>query len=373
MVVGAVLAAVFVEGCVDLGLEFGYASAGRPGNKERADLGADEVVRATGAEEGEVFGLGRVDKLKHVGRVGEARDPAIAGADAAAEGGSDLDGQLATFGAGGKEFAAEAGGAFGPGVDLDELADVVDDGEGVCIALALGLAPGEEAVAAENDAVAGGVGEDCGAQHQAEFEAGTLPGQPDQGVAEGAVELFHFGFAVGRGGQGNSPVGVKVVDVGKGQKAVQGGVDGGGDRVVAEGAERVQGHHFIFKIDALVAALKGEELVLIEGGEAGALHAAQIAAGTLDPQDFNGLAGEGIDFSDFGTGVAAGEVGDAQIGAEQVGAIEEQLRLVEGVGDGGVPAVFEELEGEGSGSCQSHRHQCKGNWTDSVKIAQRKQ
>ena len=52
-------------------------------------------------------------------------------------------------------FAAEADRAFG--VALDELPDLVDDGEGVHVALALRLAPGEEAMAAQHDAVAAGI------------------------------------------------------------------------------------------------------------------------------------------------------------------------------------------------------------------------
>ena len=59
--------------------------------------------------------------------------------------------------------------------------------------------------------------------------------------------------------------------------------------------ERVHGHHVVFEIDALVAALEGEQLVLVERGEAGALDAAQVAAGAFDPEDLNGLAGKGID------------------------------------------------------------------------------
>ena len=69
--------------------------------------------------------------------------------------------------------------------------------------------------------------------HHGQLKAGALPGNPDQGVAELAIELVHLGFAVGGGGEGDAPVGMEVVDVGKGQKAVQRRVDGGGDGIVA--------------------------------------------------------------------------------------------------------------------------------------------
>ena len=51
---------------IDVAFQSCEVGAGFPGNKERADLGADEVVGATGAEEGELFGVGRVDELEHV-------------------------------------------------------------------------------------------------------------------------------------------------------------------------------------------------------------------------------------------------------------------------------------------------------------------
>ena len=90
-----------------------------------------------------------------------------------------------------------------------------------------------------------------------------------------------------------------MVDVREGKKAVQRRVDGCGDRVVAEGAKRIHRHHVIFGVDALVAALEGEQFFLIERGEAGALDAAQVAAGAFDPEHFDRLAGERIDFNDL--------------------------------------------------------------------------
>ena len=81
------------------------ARAGRPGNEHGADLGADEVIGATGSEKSEIFGLLGVDKLEHVGRVGEAGDDAAMCADVAAQDGGNLDGDL---------FAAGAGGVASP-------------------------------------------------------------------------------------------------------------------------------------------------------------------------------------------------------------------------------------------------------------------
>jgi len=149
---------------------------------------------------------------------------------------------------------------------------------------------------------------------------------------------------------------MKMIDVREGKKAVERRVNGGGYGIVAEGGDGVHGDHVVFVIDTFIAALEREELFLIESGEAGALDAAEIAAGALDPEDLNGLAGEGIGLSDFGAGVAAGKVSEAQVGAEEIGAVAEELGLVQSCGYVGVPTVFEELEGDGSEDCLGHRH-----------------
>lgn len=103
--------------------------------------------------------------------------------------------------------------------------------------------------------------------------------------------------------------------MGERKKAVQRGVDGSRYGIVAEGAEGEHCNHLVFGIDAFVTAFEGQEFLLKEGGEAGTFYAAQIAAGALDPQDFDGFAGEWVGLSDFGTGVATGKVGDAEVGA----------------------------------------------------------
>src|ERR1700744_899310 len=72
---------------------------------------------------------------------------------------------------------------------LDELTDLVDDGDRVQVAVALRVAPGEEAMAAEDHTVAVGSLRDDFAEHHAELEAGALPGKPGELVAELCVEL----------------------------------------------------------------------------------------------------------------------------------------------------------------------------------------
>ncbi len=56
----------------------------------------------------------------------------------------------------------------------------------------------------------------------------------------------------------------------------------------------------------------------------------------------DGLAGEGVGQIDLGTGVAAAEVGDAQVGAQQIGTVAQECELV--VAEGSrlalVPQIF---------------------------------
>jgi hypothetical protein len=173
-------------------------------------------------------------------------------------------------------------------------------------------------------------------------------------VAELLVELLHLLLAVGGGGEGDAPVGVEVVDVRERKESVEWRVDGRCDRVVAEGAERIHRDDLVFTGYTLIAVGEGEDLVEIERGEAGALDAAEIAAGALDPEDLLGLAVEGIYFVDLGAGVAAAEVGEAEIRAKKVGAVAEEFGGVEPGGNGLIPAVFEEAELASS----SHRDAC---------------
>jgi hypothetical protein len=125
---------------------------------------------------------------------------------------------------------------------------------------------------------------------------------------------------------------------------VQRRVNGCGDRIVAEGAERIHGDDVVFAGDAFVAVGECKHLVEIERGKAGALDAAEIAAGAFDPEDLFGLTVEGIDLVQLGAGVASAEVGDAQVGTEQVGTISKELWSVEVCCDRLVLTAFEKAK-----------------------------
>ena len=289
LVVSGIFGAVVGEGGVNLLLQRGEIVTGFGGDKERTDLGANEVVGAAGAEMGERGGVFGIDEAEDFRQVAVAGDEALLLRDAAAEKREQIGGQIAAIVAALGDSAAEEGASLPLEMGVNELAQVVDHGDGVHVRLALGFAPGKESVSAEDDAVAAGVFAGSGAEHQAEFKAGPLPGNPDEPVAEFAVELLHLLFAVRGGGQGDGPVGMQMVDVAEGQEAVQGRVNGGGNGVQSEGAEGIEIDHGVFFSDAAVARLEGEKLVEIKRGEAAALDAAQVAAAALHPEDFSGL------------------------------------------------------------------------------------
>src|SRR6185312_4453316 len=167
-------------------------------------------------------------------------------------------------------------------------------------------------VASEDDPVAARIRGDGAAQHHCQFEAGTLPWNPDDAMAEAGIELLELFMPIGRGGERDSPVRMKMIDVLKRQQCVQWGVDGGGNRVHAKSAKRVETHHLVFVLDATIATGERFDLIEIKGRKALALDTADVTAATFDPKDGLKRAIERIGLFDLRTGVAAAEVGDAQ-------------------------------------------------------------
>src|SRR5207249_1221464 len=199
----------------------------------------------------------------------------------------------------------------------DELPQAVDDREAAPVALARGLAPGEKAMAAEHDPVAAEVTIDRLAQHQGQLETGALPRDPDQAMSEAPVELLGLGAAVTARGQRNRPIRVEVVDVRKGEKGVQRGVDRGGHPVRSEGGERVVTGHLVLERLAAVEVAKPQQAVHTEESEAVPGDAAQVAAAPLDRKHLDGPCGERVCYLELAARVPAAEIGDAQIGAEE--------------------------------------------------------
>ena len=126
---------------------------------------------------------------------------------------------------------------------------------------------------------------------------------------------------------------------------MQRGIDAGRARIEVEGAVGQVAHHLVLVRDAAIEALQPVQLVQVECGEPIQLHRAEVAAGALDPQHRDRLAGQRIARLQLGRGVAAAIVGDALVGAQQVRAVEQPPRLVEAGGVGIVPAVLQRCRG----------------------------
>jgi hypothetical protein len=159
----------------------------------------------------------------------------------------------------------------------------------------------------------------------------SKPGRCQSYPADLAVEEFlRDAPAVLGGGNGNGRVGVQVVDVVEGQKGVQRGVDGGRLGVEVENAVVEQLYHFVFEGQAPVPVLEGVQAVEVEAGQPAPRQRAQVAARALDPHDPYGLPRERIGFGRLATGVAAPVVGQAQVGAQQVGTVQQQGYFISG-------------------------------------------
>ena len=101
---------------------------------------------------------------------------------------------------------------------------------------------------------------------------------------------------------------------------VHGGVDRGGGAAFAVQAVIERGHHLVFALDAGVDILERLQPVQAQDREPGSSQRAEVAAGALDPQELDVLAGHGVDVGALGGGVAAGVIGVPLVGPEAVGA-----------------------------------------------------
>ena len=206
---------------------------------------------------------------------------------------------------------------------LDELADLIDDGDGIEIRLALGVSPGKKAVAAEHNSIAAGHSFHCALHHHGKLKARTLPRDPHHLVAELVIELVHLFLAVGRSSECDAPVRMKMIHVREGKKSMQRGVDRSSNGIVAEGAKRIHADHLVFQFDAAINPGQRKHLIQIKSGKAFDLDAAQVASAALYPQHWLPLPVQRISLVQLRAGVTAPKVGDAQVRSEQVGAIAQ--------------------------------------------------
>ncbi|EEF21890.1 conserved hypothetical protein, partial [Ricinus communis] len=216
----------------------------------------------------------------------------------------------------------------------------------VVVAIPGRIAPADDSVTGEHDTAQAGIFRDVIAQAQAQIEARSLPRQP----AHQAIPDLVRGPLAGRCcRQRDDGVRMHMIDMGERQKAVQRRVDGGRARIQVEGAVRQITHHFIFVLDAAVELFEAQQLIEVYRRETIELHRADVAAGTLHPQHGHGFAGKRIDGIEFRGGIAAAEIGDGEIGTQQIGAIQQQLRGRQRSSALYRPAVLGHVERQGRG------------------------
>ena len=183
-----------------------------------------------------------------------------------------------------------------------------------------GVPPGRDPVAAEDAAHRLRVGLLDRGDVEAELEAGAPPGHPDHLVAE---DLRGELLPVRGGRDRDAGVGVQVVDVGRVDEPVHGGVDRRGRAALAVQAVVERGDHLVLALDTRVDVHQRPHPVQAQGREPGLGQGAQVTAGPLDPDQLDLLAGDGVDVGALGGGVSPGVVGVLLVGAEPVGSLDQ--------------------------------------------------
>ena len=195
------------------------------------------------------------------------------------------------------------------------------------------VAPDDEAVLGQHDELELRVLAHRGADLLGEREAGPDVRDPGRLVAEA---LGDEPLAVARAGQHVDAVRVRVVHVRSRDERVQQRLDRRARRRRVDLAARQVGDHVL--VAHLLALEHREHLVEPQRREVLALHRRQVAARALDPHDVD-LAADVIGGGALGRRVAAAEVGDRAVGAEQVRGEQDLAERVAGHLTAGRPAV----------------------------------
>ena len=284
------------------------------------------MIRAGRPERGQRFEILRIDELQHRGRVGEVANLALACGNMLANGGQELRRNIAPVGPGQR---LDTRSAEGRSLRLcaEPSGGLVDHLQRDPIAFLRGRAPGEQPVAAEHHALHVRIGLGHRAELEPQIKARPLPGQK---AKLAAIDLFRERFGVFARCDRNDRVRVNVIDMAVRNEAVQRCVDRGCARIEVEGAMIIERDHLVLVLEAAIDRFEAEELVEIERREAVELHRADVAAGTLDPENLGRRAGQRIGRGQLRGRVAAAEIGDAQVAAKQVRPIEQEARLIEG-------------------------------------------
>src|SRR5713226_7022146 len=121
---------------------------------------------------------------------------------------------------------------------------------------------------------------------------------------------------------------MQVIDMGKRKKSVKRSVNRGGDSILSKGREGIVANQFVFVLFAAIEALELFEPIEVKQREAGFGDGAEVASAAFHSQDTRRFLREGIGEFQLRTGIAAAEIGDAQIRSQQVRAVAQEGQLV---------------------------------------------
>src|ERR1700722_2883519 len=310
---------------------------------------------------GQLGGPIRIDKLQDFRDAGVVSDKTLLAGNHSANDGKELAGKCFAVLARYMALAAKSGTARSLDMIKYELTDAIDDGNRVEIAFTLCATPREEPVRPEHDTVAIGLSLGCVFHHQTQLKPRTLPWNPREVMIELSIKLLEAFETIGRSGQCNAPVRMEMIHMAKRKKGVQRRIDGGSDVVLSESAERIELYHFVLVSHAAITVLEANELLEKKSGKAAALDASEVAAASFYPQDFRGSTADRIGLDNLGAGISAAEICDAQIGAQKIGAIPEQFRLVKFRCHLRIPKIFQIAQFGQRGPRRSHELLQAGN------------
>ena len=238
---------------------------------------------------------------------------------------------------------------------VDERDGLVDHADRALVGLLRAVAPHDEPVLGQHDELQVRVGAGRLADLLGEREARPDVGDPGRGVAEA---LAHEPLPVGRAGEHVDPVRMRVVHVRRGDERVQQRLDRAARHRRVELAARQVGDHLL--VAHRLALDQREHLLEPEPGEVLLPHRRQVGARALDPHHGHLAAGV-IARRALGRRVAAAEVGDRAVRAQQVRRVDELGEDVIPRRRGtGVPQVLDVIDQRGDGahvgiSCRDSR------------------
>ena len=235
----------------------------------------------------------------------------------------------------------------------DELLGRLDDPERVGLGFGRGVAPGGDAVAAENAADRRRVGLFDLRDVEPELPARPAPWHPDDLLAEG---LRGEGLPVRGGSEGDAGIWMQVVDMGGIHQPVHCCIDRRCCTALAVQRVVEGGDHLVFAVDSPVDLRQRAKPIEAQHREAGLGEGAEVSAGALDPEKLYRLARCGVDIRSLGGGVSARIVRDPRVGAESVAPGDE----LSGCGVGHGVILF--VEGTGALASDTRAQKCPRAW-----------